>query len=97
MANIKRFNENQNSEERYDSLSNFEKEYWNIIASDWAKHEDDYQYVYGTAEECAEISLKHMKKAFEAGKEYGHMIENGYYTPFETWLEKFKQGKKVHE
>ena len=48
------------------TYSNEESELWqefyNLIASDWAKHEDDYPEVEQTADECLEIVKRHINK-----------------------------------
>jgi hypothetical protein len=33
----------------------------NIIASDWANHEDDYPYIENTADECMEVITDFLK------------------------------------
>lgn len=40
------------------------------------------------------FSKEDLKKAFNDGKEYGYMVENGYFTTFETWFDE-NYGSKI--
>lgn len=47
MKYINKFNESESN--NYDELREIIR---NIIASDWAKHEDDYPYIEQTTDDC---------------------------------------------
>ena len=52
---IKSFNENQENLNISDVMySELRQKIRDIIASDWANHEDDYPYIERTADECME-------------------------------------------
>jgi len=56
---IQKFNE----ENTYtDAESELWQEFYNLIAEDWCKHEDDYPYVEQTADECLEIVKRYINK-----------------------------------
>jgi hypothetical protein len=53
MKHIDRFNESESN----NTLNDLREQIRNIIASDWAKHEDDYPYIEQTVEDCM-IAIK---------------------------------------
>ena len=59
---IKRFNENSELNISDVMYSELREKIRNIIASDWANHEDDYPYIENTADECMEVITDFMKK-----------------------------------
>ena len=42
--------------------SELRQDFYNLIAGDWANHEDDYPYVEQTVDECVEIVKKYINK-----------------------------------
>ena len=59
---IQKFNEDNEEKVFSDAESKLWQEFYNLIASDWAKHEDDYPYVEQTVDECLEIVKKYINK-----------------------------------
>lgn len=59
---IKSFNESTENLNISDVMySELREKIRNIIASDWANHEDDYPYIENTADECMEVITDFLK------------------------------------
>jgi hypothetical protein len=60
---IQKFNEHQENLNISDVMySELREKIRNIIASDWANHEDDYPYIEQTADECMETIKEFLNK-----------------------------------
>jgi hypothetical protein len=55
---IKKFLEENSTDE----LVELRQQFYQLIASDWAKHEDDYPYIEQTVDDCIELVKQYLKK-----------------------------------